>query len=97
MINTDLRLYDYYTFGEDNEYGMATLSDTPNGKIKIAINILSQSVQDNILYKDCSYIGLTKDANVNDAYVIDYEGKGKLKVLYVNTKGRYKQVFLKEM
>lgn len=96
MITTDMRLYDYFTFGEDDGYGMAQLSEEPEGQIKIAINISSQSTQDNILYKDCSYVGLTNDANVNDAYVIKY-GKGKLKVLYVNPKGRYKQVFLKEM
>ncbi len=96
MINTDLRLYDYYTFGEDDGYGMPQLSTEPKGQIKMAINISSQGTQDNILYKDCSYIGLTQDANVDDAYVIEY-GKSKLKVLYVNPKGRYKQVFLKEM
>lgn len=96
MINTDMRLYDYSTFGEDNGYGMPQLSDTPEGQIKMAINISSQSIQDNILYKDCSYVGLTQDANVDDTYVIRY-GKGKLKVLYVNPKGRYKQVFLGEI
>ena len=62
----------------------------------MAINISSQSIQDNILFKDCTYIGLTSDANVNDSYVIKY-GKEQLKVLYVNPKGRLKQVFLKEM
>ena len=96
MINTDFRLYDYSTFGEDDGYGMPQLSEEPKGQIKMAINISSQSIQDNILYKDCSYVGLTQDANVDDTYVIRY-GKGKLKVLYVNPKGRYKQVFLKEM
>lgn len=96
MINTDMRLYDYFTFGEDDGYGQPQLSDEPKGQIKMAINISSQGTQDNILFKDCSYVGLTQDANVNDAYVIRY-GKGKLKVLYVNPKGRYKQVFLKEM
>lgn len=96
MINTDMRLYDYFTFGEEDSYGMPQLSDEPKGQIKMAINISSQGTQDNILFKDCSYVGLTQDANVNDAYVIRY-GKGKLKVLYVNPKGRYKQVFLKEM
>lgn len=96
MINTDMRLYDYFTFGEDNGYGMPQLSTEPKGQIKIAINISSQATQDNILYKDCSYVGLTHDTNVNDTYVIEYEGE-KLKVLYVNPKGRYKQVFLKEM
>lgn len=96
MITTDMRLYDYSTFGEDDGYGMPQLAADPKGKIKMAINISSQSIQDNILYKDCSYVGLTQDANVDDTYVIRY-GKGQLKVLYVNPKGRYKQVFLKEM
>ena len=96
MINTDFRLYDYLTFGEDDDYGMPQLSEEPKGQVKMAINISSQGTQDNILYKDCSYVGLTQDANVDDTYVIKY-GKGKLKVLYVNPKGRYKQVFLKEM
>jgi hypothetical protein len=96
MINTNFRLYDYFTYGEDNGYGMPQLSTDPKGQIKMAINISSQSIQDNILYKDCSYIGLTHDANVNDAYVIQY-GESKLKVLYVNPKGRYKQVFMSEI
>ena len=95
MINTDMRLYNYYTFGEENGYGQPQLSSTPEGQIKMAINISSQATQDNILYKDCSYIGLTLE-EVKDAYVIDYKGS-KLKVLYVNPKGRLKQVFLKEM
>ena len=62
----------------------------------MAINISSQATQDNILYKDCTYVGLTMDANVDDTYVIEF-GRERLKVLYVNPKGRYKQVFLKEM
>ena len=95
MISTDFRLYNYSTFGEEDGYGMPQLSTEPKGQIKMAINISSQSIQDNILYKDCSYIGLTH-ANVDDTYVIEY-GNERLKVLYVNPKGRYKQVFLKEM
>lgn len=96
MINTNMRLYNYSTFGADDGYGMPQLSTTPKGQIKMSITIASQSIQDNILFKDCTYTGLTHDANVDDTYVIDYE-KGKLKVLYVNPQGRYKQVFLKEM
>ena len=95
MINTEMRFYDYYKYGEDNGYGMPQLSSAPVGQVKMAINITSQSIQDNILYKDCSYIGLTF-ANVDDTYVIEY-GKSKLKVLYVNPQGRLNQVFLKEM
>lgn len=96
MINSDMRLYDYFTYGQDDGYGMPALSTEVEGKIKMAINISSQAIQDNILFKDCTYIGLTSDANVNDSYVIKY-GKEQLKVLYVNPKGRLKQVFLKEM
>ena len=97
MINTNMRLYDYFTFGDDDGYGMPQLSTEPKGKIKMSITISSQSTQDNILYKDCSYVGLTQDANVDDTYVIEIEEGHKLKVLYINHYGRYKQVFLKEM
>lgn len=95
MITTDMRLYNFFTFGEDNGYGQPTLSAEPVGQIKMAINISSQSTQDNIKYKDCSYVGLTH-AQVDDTYVIEY-GNERLKVMYVNPKGRMKQVFLKEM
>ena len=95
MINVDMRLYDYFTFGENNEYGQAQLSKEPQGKIKMAIYISSQSVQDNINYKDCKYIGLTNSL-LDDSYVIQY-GDAKLKVMYINPKGRVKQVFLTEL
>ncbi len=91
MINADMRSYDYFILGELDSYGQPQLSE-PLGKIKLAINITSQTTQDNILYKDSKYIGLTM-AEITDAFVIDYEGV-KLKVLYVNPKGRYKQAFM---
>jgi hypothetical protein len=95
MINAKMRSYNYYTLGEANAYGQPTLptkDSTPVGTIKIAISTTSQAVQDNVNYKDCSYIGLTQ-AKVNDTYVIEYEEE-LLKVLYINTDGRYTQVFL---
>ena len=95
MINTQLKIYDYALYEEENDYGQPVLGDI-KGQIKMAINITAQGTQDNVLYKDCSYVGLTQDANVDDTYVIEY-GKGKLKVLYVNPKGRYKQVFMGEI
>jgi len=95
MINADMRVYDYFTFVEENEYGAPQLSTEVQGKIKMSINTTSQSIQDNIRYKDASYIGLTY-AEVNDTFVIQY-GEEKLKVLYVNPKGRYKQVFMKNV
>lgn len=96
MINAQMRQYEYFTYGKNDAYGQPQLSTEPQGTIQMAINISSQSTTDNILYKECSYIGLTNDAEVNDTYVIQYE-KERLKVLYVNDKGRMKQVFLSRM
>ena len=95
MINSQMKTYNYFTFGALDEYGQPGLSTVPVGQVKMAINISSQAVIDNINYKDATYIGLTL-AEVNDTYVIEY-GKERLKVLYVNPIGRYKQVFLKEI
>lgn len=92
MINTNMRLYDYYTLGGKDAYAQPTLSTEPQGQILMDIEITSQSIQDNINYSNSKYIGLTMNA-VDDTYVIAY-GNEKLKVLYVNPKGRYKQVFL---
>lgn len=93
MITTEMQQYDYFTFGAYDEYGQPMVSKEPMGKIKMAIYITSQNVQDHILYENSSYIGLTHDANINSTYVIAY-GEERLKVLYVNPKGRYKQVFM---
>lgn len=98
MITTDMRLYNFFTLGENNQYGQAQKPGKdakPEGQIKMAINIASQSIQDNINYKDCQYIGLTQ-AEVADTYIIEY-GNERLKVLYINPKGRMKQVFMSRM
>lgn len=92
MINANMRIYDYYTYGDEDAYGQPQLSEEVKGTVKMAINITSQSIQDNINYKDCNYMGLTF-ASVDDTYVIQY-GEEKLKVQYVNTAGRYNQVFM---
>ena len=56
MINADMRSYDYFTIGEVNAYGQPVIpvagKETIKGKIKIAINTTSQSIQNNIRYKD---------------------------------------------
>ena len=92
MISRDMRLYDYYTYGANNAYGQPQLSAEPQGQVKLSIYITSQTVQDNINYSGANYIGLTT-ALLDDSYVIQY-GNEKLKVLYVNPAGKYKQVFL---
>jgi hypothetical protein len=96
MINAEMRLYNYFIYGEEDGYGMPALSEGVKGQIKMAIALTSQSVQDNINYRDAQYIGLTHDADITDKYVVKY-GSEKLKVLYINPKGRYKQVFMAVM
>lgn len=93
MINADMRNYDYYTYGEQDAYGQPQLSEDVQGTIRMAINITSQSVQDNINYKGANYMGLTLNSAIDDTYVIQYRDE-RLKVSYVNPKGRYKQVFM---
>ena len=95
MINAAMKTYNYFTFGAEDDYGQSRLSDTVQGSIKIAIYNTSTSVQDNINYKDCNYIGLTM-APVDDSYVIEY-GNEKLKVQYVLPGGRFKQVFMQQI
>lgn len=98
MFNTDMRTYNYFTIGGADAYGqpqMPTEYTEPTGAIKMAVYATAQSIQDNILYKDCQYIGLTL-ADVQDTYILEY-GNDRLKVLYVNPKGRYKQVFMARM
>ena len=98
MFSTDARTYNYFTLGGLNEYGqlqMPTDDTEPTGTIKMAIYTTTQAIQDNVLYKNASYIGLTQ-ADVNDTYIIECENE-RLKVLYVNQRGRYKQAFLARM
>ena len=96
MINTNMTTYNYFTLGDKNGYGQPTISEEPQGTIKMAIYISSQSTQDNINYQNCNYVGLTMDKSVNDKMVIQY-GEKKLKVLYVNSAGRFTQVFLQRV
>ena len=96
MINANMKSYSYFTIGENNAYGQPQVSAKPAGTVKLAIYSTSTAAQDNILYKTAEYIGLTTDAEITDRYIIEYE-KERLKVLYVQHKGRFKQVFLERM
>lgn len=104
MIMANMRSYEYYLYDtENNEYGQKVLIKDSNGEpkvqgtIKLNINITSQSIQDNINYKNAQYIGLTYNTAINDSFVVKYDDKTNLKVLYVNPLGRLKQVFLGEL
>lgn len=96
MINADFREYAFYTYGESDSYGQPALSKDVQGTIKMAIYETATAIQDNIAYKNASYIGLTHDSKVNDTYVIQYENE-RLKVLYVQKKGRFIRVYLGAM
>lgn len=99
MINADMRNYNYFTIKSPDSYGQPQLpakDATPEGTLKMAIYTSSQAIQDNINYKDCNYIGFTHAKNLTDKYIIEFDG-ARLKVQYVNPKGRYKQVFLKQL
>lgn len=91
MINADARRYEYLLYGDGNAYGQPTLSEEVQGSILMSIYTSTQSIQDNINYLSCNYIGLTTEP-INDKYVILYNNE-KLKVLYI-TPGRLTQVFL---
>jgi hypothetical protein len=94
MINTDMKTYLVYAFGAVDAYGQEQLNELPSGSVKMSINILNQAIADNINYKNATYIGLTMDKTLNEGYIIQYEENKRLKVLYVNPKGRYAQVYL---
>lgn len=96
MISADMKDYQYYLYADDNGYGQPTLTAEAQGTVKMAVYTTSQAIQDNIQYKNATYVGLTKQAEITDRFVIEY-GEVKLKVLYVNSQGRYKQVFMGAM
>lgn len=95
MINRDMRYYNFFTFGAVDSYGQPQPTTEPQGVVKMAVSPISQSIVDNVRYKDASYLGLTQ-GYIDDKYLIQY-GDEKLKVLYIIPKGRYKQVFLKNV
>ena len=96
MIAADMRLYDYSIFSSvEDDYGQS-IEEKQEGKIKMAIYLVNETLNDNSLYSDAQYTGLTLDKNIDETYVINYDNS-KLKVLYVSPQGRYKQVFLARM
>lgn len=96
MINAQMRNYDYFIFGENNAYGQPSLSEDKKGTVKMAIHLITETLEDNIFYSGANYIGLTFDSAIDSTYVIQY-GEEKLKVLSVNPQGRYIQVSLARM
>jgi hypothetical protein len=101
MINTSMRAYEYFKYGDTNAHGQQTLIKGENGEplvqgtVKLAIALTTQATQDSINYHNAQFCAQTLDNDIDDTYVIQY-GKTRLKVLFVASGGRYKQVFLNE-
>lgn len=95
MINNDMRLYNYHLLEDADGYGQVVCSEEVKGQVKMAVNIASQTVRDSVAYNGTELVGLTHD-NVTDKYVVVYNDE-KYKVLYVNPKGRLKQVYMTRM
>lgn len=99
MIFSNMRSYDYWLITVNEEYQQEVLPNAdaePAGKVKLSIYPTSTGTQENILYANCSYVGLTFDAEIDEKYIIQY-GNERLKVMYKQPIGRYKQVFMKRV
>ena len=94
MINNRMRLYDYYTFEGTNNYNQPKISEEVKGQVKMAIYPLTKNIQDNALYLNAEYVGITHEANVDDTYII-VKGKERLKVLYTyDDAARFRLVYM---
>ena len=97
MITTTFNDYDYYTYSSaQNEYGEKTVMSTKAGTVSIAIYLYTQNIVSNIKYKDAQYIGLTESAALTESCVVAC-GDKRLKVLYINPVGRWRQGYMQEM
>ncbi len=96
MINADMRPYDFYLFEDENAYGQPTISAEIKGSVKLALYVVNQSITDNALYSGAEFIGLTA-ADITDKHIIKLDNEVRLKVRYVQPKGRLKQVYLQRM
>lgn len=91
-IKGNMKTYSYYLMNQRNAYGELVIPERSTGVIEMDLQVFNQSTKDNILYTGATYIGLTQDY-ITDEYIIA-DGAKRLKVLYINTAGKYKQVFM---
>lgn len=99
MIANNTRLYDYWKISVNEEYGQEVLpaaDAAAAGQVKLTITPTSTGTQDNILYANCAYVGITYDAEIDDKYIIQY-GKERLKVKYIQQHGKRRFVYLQRV
>lgn len=93
MIQSNMKLYNYYVLNELDDYGTNQASEEVKGQVKLSIFLQTKQLSDNSIYKDTQFTALTNDKDINEKYLIEYNEK-LLKVLYINDLGRYRQVYL---
>lgn len=92
MIQSNMKLYNYYTLGEIDDYGTNQVSQV-SGQVKLSIFLQTKQLSDNSIYKEAQFTALTNDKDINEKYLIEYNNM-LLKVLYINDLGRYRQIYL---
>lgn len=93
MIQSNMKLYNYYVLNELDDYGTNQASEEVKGQVKLSIFLQTKQLSDNSIYKETQFTALTNDKDINEKYLIEYNEK-LLKVLYINDLGRYRQVYL---
>ena len=93
MIQSNMKLYNYYTLGEFDDYGTEQVSKQVSGQVQLSIFLQTKQLSDNSIYKDVQFTALTNDKDINEKYLIEYNNM-LLKVLYINDLGRYRQIYL---
>lgn len=93
MIQSNMKLYNYYVLDELDDYGTNQASEEVKGQVKLSIFLQTKQLSDNSIYKETQFTALTNDKDINEKYLIEYNEK-LLKVLYINDLGRYRQIYL---
>ena len=93
MIQSNMKLYNYYTLGELDDYGTNQVSEQVSGQVKLSVFLQTKQLSDNSIYKEAQFTALTNDKDINEKYLIEYNNM-LLKVLYINDLGRYRQIYL---
>lgn len=93
MIQSNMKLYNYYVLDGLDDYGTNQASEEVQGQVKLSIFLQTKQLSDNSIYKETQFTALTNDKDVNEKYLIEYNEK-LLKVLYINDLGRYRQIYL---
>lgn len=93
MIQSNMKLYNYYVLDELDDYGTNQASEEVQGQVKLSIFLQTKQLSDNSIYKETQFTALTNDKDINEKYLIEYD-ENLLKVLYINDLGRYRQIYL---